>query len=520
MSAHLATISNGRIAISVRIFPENTFEQQKPYVLPRYIALRRCASKTTQPPELPASECESNTANERDTLTGTRFRSSLDATSTNRPFPKNSRAANSSQQFMEMPPMTRHSDKVVEGNDNGLTDIAIRTAEREAPFALDELFFSRTETRGRIEAGNSVFQRVSEYSWAEMTDRPHNIIRHPDMPRAVFYILWEKIRAGLPIGAYVKNKAKGGNYYWVYAVVTPIEGGYLSVRLKPSSELFAAASALYASIRRHENSSSIKPADSAIELIGNLRTNGFRDYTAFMAAAISGEMRSRNAALGRAPWPTLDLFDGLARSADMLLTATDRMLSMISTFNYTPTNLRIQALRIGEQGRAIAEISSNYDHISRGIVANLEKLETASKEVFSAVNEGLFLACTAKLQEEMAALFDQEAQEGGGALSGEALRLRQQTDDYKIHADKKFELIKSRIGHFFELTAEMKRLLSGLVAVRVMGKVESVNLRNEIFSDLIGDLEKGQQTLTSGLESIGKLNDQIRENVLQMDATA
>lgn len=416
--------------------------------------------------------------------------------------------------------MIQYSDKTGEDGGDRPADIEVRITESEAPFALDELFFSRTETRGRIQAGNLVFQRVSEYSWAEMMDRPHNIIRHTDMPRAVFFILWEKIRAGQPVGAYVKNRAKGGNYYWVYAVVTPIEGGYLSVRLKPSSELFAAASTLYTSNRRHENSSAIKPADSAAELLNSLRASGFRDYAAFMAAAISREMRSRNAALGRDPWPTIDLFDELVSAADMLLTTTDRMLGMISTFNYTPTNLRIQALRMGDKGRAIAEISSNYDHISKAIVTNLEELEAASKEVFSGVNEGLFLACTARLQEEMASLFDQEVRDGSAALGGEALRLRQQTEDCKIQAAKKFELIKTRIGHFFELTSEMKRLLSGLVAVRVMGKVESVNLCNGIFSDLIGDLEKGQQTLTSGLEDIGKLNDRIRENVTQLDSVA
>lgn len=351
-----------------------------------------------------------------------------------------------------------------------------------------------------------------------MTDRPHNIIRHPDMPRAVFFVLWDMIRSGQPVGAYVKNRAKGGNYYWVYAVVTPIEGGYLSVRLKPSSDLFAAASTLYTSIRRHETSSAIKPADSAAELLNSLRASGFRDYTAFMAAAISREMQSRNAALGWGRWPLIDLFDELVTSADTLLSTTDRMLGMISTFNYTPTNLRIQALRMGDKGRAIAEISSNYDHISKDIVTNLEALEAASKEVFSAVNDGLFLACTARLQGEMATHFDQEIREHGTGLSDEAERLRTQTADYKTHAAKKFELIKSRIGHFFELTSEMKRLLSGLVAVRVMGKVESVSLSNGIFSDLIGDLEKGQQTLTHGLEDIAKLNDRIRETVQQLDA--
>ncbi len=413
--------------------------------------------------------------------------------------------------------MLQQNAKTVEESGDTPANIAATTTDSEVALALDELFFSRTEMRGRLQAGNTVFQRVSEYSWAEMIDQPHNIVRHPDMPRAVFYILWDRIRAGMPVGAYVKNRAKGGGYYWVFAVVTPVEGGYLSVRLKPSSRLFAAGSTLYASIRRNEGSNSaVKPAESAAELVNGLRANGFRDYSAFMTAALSHEMRARTAALGREPWPALDHFEKLVESADRLLTTTDRMLGMISTFSYTPANLRIQASRMGEEGRAIAEISSNYGHISSAIVQNLEELETASREVFSVVNEGLFLTCTARLQEEMANLFDREVRDGGAALDGEALLLRQQTEEYKKHATEKFELIKRRIGHFFELTKEMKRLLSGLVAVRVMGKVESVKMSGGNFPDLINDLEQGQQTLTSGLEEIGKLNDGMRDNILQL----
>lgn len=392
--------------------------------------------------------------------------------------------------------------------------------ESEVPFELDELFFSRTEKRGRILAGNSVFQRVSQYSWDEMMDQPHNIIRHADMPRAVFFVLWEKIRAGQPVAAFVKNRAKGGGFYWVYAVVTPVDDGYLSVRLKPSSELFTAASRLYTTIRAHENDSAIKPADSANEMLERLRDAGFRNYETFMTAALASEMRARDAGLGRRPWPALNMFEELVRSADVLLTTTSRMLGMISTFSYTPGNLRIQASRMGDEGRAIAEISANYARISDSIVKNLEELGASANEVSGVVNEGLFLNCIARLQEEMASLFEQEINGKDQTFKDDALRLRRQTEEYKEHAARKFELIKQRIGHFVELTSDMKRLLSGLVAVRVMGKVESVNMRNSIFFDLIGDLERGHASLASGIEEIGRMNDKISENVKQIDAVA
>src|SRR5690606_31957630 len=97
----------------------------------------------------------------------------------------------------------------------------------------------RTDAAGLIQFGNSVFQRVSIYDWDELLGKPHKIVRHPDTPRAAFWLLWSAIKDGRPFGAYVKNRAKDGRFYWVFAIVTPVDGGYLSVRLRPSTELLA-----------------------------------------------------------------------------------------------------------------------------------------------------------------------------------------------------------------------------------------------------------------------------------------
>lgn len=383
----------------------------------------------------------------------------------------------------------------------------------EIPFGIEEIFFSRTDPRGRILAGNDVFQRVSQYSWAEMIERPHNIIRHPDMPRAVFYLLWERIRAGLPVGAYVKNRARDGRHYWVFAVVTPVEDGYLSVRLKPGGALFAAACRIYARIRAAELETGDKPAESAGVLAGHLRDAGFPDYPSFMAAALGEEIRNRDGALGRLPWQSLTHFGDLAESGTVLLSATKRMLDLISAFRYTPGNLRIQAARIGDEGRAIGEISTNYGRISEAIVENLSELHSAAREVFASVNDGLFLACTARLQEETAAFFERETSAKGEDRAGEALRLLRQTEEYKGHAAEKFGHIKADVERFFQLTEEMKRLVSALVAIRVMGKVESVNIYRGMFAELIGDLEKGQEALSSGLSEIWGINNRIKDNI-------
>ena len=97
----------------------------------------------------------------------------------------------------------------------------VRPTDRERTFREDEIIVSKTDLKGRITYANEVFQRVAGFDESELVGAPHSIIRHPDMPRCVFKLLWDTIEAGQEIFAYVKNMAKNGDYYWVFAHVTP-----------------------------------------------------------------------------------------------------------------------------------------------------------------------------------------------------------------------------------------------------------------------------------------------------------
>lgn len=109
---------------------------------------------------------------------------------------------------------------------------------------------STTDLMGRITYANPYFVEVSGYTREELIGAPHNILRHPDMPAGAFADLWATIKTGKPWTGVVKNRCKNGDYYWVFANVTPVVEngkpvGYVSVRTKPSREQVAAADALY-----------------------------------------------------------------------------------------------------------------------------------------------------------------------------------------------------------------------------------------------------------------------------------
>lgn len=133
---------------------------------------------------------------------------------------------------------------------------------REVTFGEDEIIVSKTDCAGVITYANSVFQRVSGYTAKELLGKPHNLIRHPDMPRCVFKLLWDTIATGEEIFAYVINQAKNGDHYWVFAHVTPSYDdhgrciGYHSNRRVPYADALPKVQALYAQLRSIETSHS------------------------------------------------------------------------------------------------------------------------------------------------------------------------------------------------------------------------------------------------------------------------
>lgn len=87
--------------------------------------------------------------------------------------------------------------------------------DREIKLNPKKMIVSKTDVSGRIIYGNEYFCEVSGYKESELVTSPHNILRHPDMPKAIFYIMWQYLASGRNIVAVVKNMAKNGDYYWV-----------------------------------------------------------------------------------------------------------------------------------------------------------------------------------------------------------------------------------------------------------------------------------------------------------------
>jgi PAS domain S-box-containing protein len=169
----------------------------------------------------------------------------------------------------------------------------IQPTGEERTFAADELIVSKTDPRGVITYANDVFLRVSGYSRSELVGKPHRIVRHPDMPKAIFGLLWNTLAAKREVFAYVTNLAGDGAHYWALAHITPSYGydgsvvGYHANLRRPAAGAVERIRPLYERLlveeRRHSGSAAVAASSALLE---QLIAEQAPSYEAFLWSVI------------------------------------------------------------------------------------------------------------------------------------------------------------------------------------------------------------------------------------------
>lgn len=401
-----------------------------------------------------------------------------------------------------------------------------------SPFELAEMFFSTTDRKGVITAGNSVFVRVSGFEPRELIGEPHNLIRHPDMPRAVFRLLWRTIGEGRPIVAYVLNMAKDGRYYWVVALVMPLREGYLSIRFKPSAPLLAEVEALYRQMRaaekRHGEAAEAGRAgmDAAEGLLGEaLRTRGFASYAAFMQAMMHAEMQSRERGLRSAPPPLAAAAGGDPAQAARLqaiiaegeqaraqidrlyrrldeLAGFSRGLAEKSTFvteltrdiRFVALSASIKAAKLGDEGSSLGIIASFLSESSTRTAGDVQRLTVRIRDITAELAEVSFHLAAARLQIEMMLIFCRELLAGQTSAGGAGRSRAQMIDDlghaFDASAAGAAKVLGSLGQQLHQLGGEaegLRRTMLMLQVAQVSGRVETSRIRADVSVAAIFD---------------------------------
>lgn len=134
---------------------------------------------------------------------------------------------------------------------------SVRPLNIERIMAKEDVIISKTDLRGIITYCNDIFVDYGVYDEGQLYGAPHSIIRHPEMPRAVFRFFWQELKSGREFFGFVKNLAKDGRHYWVWAQVVPEVSkgeviGYFSFRRAPNRKAVAVIDGLYKKMRAEE----------------------------------------------------------------------------------------------------------------------------------------------------------------------------------------------------------------------------------------------------------------------------
>jgi PAS domain S-box-containing protein len=148
---------------------------------------------------------------------------------------------------------------------------SVTPIEKETILKEEDFIISKTDLKSKILYGNQIFIQMSGYSEEELLGKPHNILRHPDMPRCAFKILYDHIQNGKEWFGFVKNLRKDGGYYWVFANISPTYDnngnmiGYYSVRRKPKDGFKSIIEPLYRQLLSIESSEGMDGSLRAVE---------------------------------------------------------------------------------------------------------------------------------------------------------------------------------------------------------------------------------------------------------------
>ena len=132
--------------------------------------------------------------------------------------------------------------------------------QKSAPLGAHRALQSKTDLNGIITHASRSLAEISGFSVDELIGQPHNILRHPDMPDSVYYLMWQTIQAGEEFFGMVKNRCKNGDHYWVMTRVAAIieqdkSVGYSSARFTPNADLIPGWEELFSRMREAEQSS-------------------------------------------------------------------------------------------------------------------------------------------------------------------------------------------------------------------------------------------------------------------------
>lgn len=353
----------------------------------------------------------------------------------------------------------------------------------EHVFTAGELFFSTTDSHGRIRRANSTFMRLSGYPRGALVGRAHNVVRHADMPAGLFRSIWDAIEQGRAASAYITNRSSDDGRYRVFATIVPSGSGYLSVRTLPMlTDLRDDVEAAYARVRDVEEVSAAAgstrrevAAAGQAALLAELRALGYTDaidFTRRVLVAEVGALLAHGVGIPDSPQA-----DG----------PVSRILAAMSRIEAETAGL----VHILKEGQRLVDLLGRRAGEVRALSARLSALREAMRAVGT----------------DVAVL-------GRGAQADDVAERCQQVDALVLECSEQLHPLCGQIEELrgdldsvsFRLAlARLHNLAAGIFAVQIIGGEDEVDANDAVGSlkELCTALSDGASALT---EQVALLN--------------
>ena len=379
-------------------------------------------------------------------------------------------------------------------------------------YSINDVFFSATDDRGNITACDGLFKTVCEHEQNDLIGAPHNAIRHPDMPKGLFNLMWDRLNKAQTIAVYIKNKTASGGHYWVFAVLTPIKDGFSAVHFKPSSEHFPRIAEIYGDMLAREASENLSPSKSADMLLERVADLGFESYEAFMHAALVDETLSRETLGGQTPDTQLELLMRVRDGVEQIKADIALVDKIFKETHQIPFNMRLQAGRLEGAAGPISVISSNHREMTQRLETSVHQFHGAKGLNSDIVLNGAFLCSVSGLQRHVQKRYtaDPNAENANGD-DHYIQMFTTKTAQFDRDAMELMASISDRISQFSGICRDVRRLTSGLELTRIMCKIERSKLVSgtEGLDEIINRLTDAQDRISKALTKIEDASSEI-----------